>query len=374
MTARPLAIPALALAVAALVSPAGCSQKQAAPPRESVPVSVASASVKDVPVQVTAIGHVEAYATVSLKAQVGGEITKIGFKEGQDVSQGDLLFLIDPRPFEATLAQARANLERDRARAKNAEEDARRYGSLVQKDFATPQQYDEMRSNAAAAAATVKADEAAVENTRLQLEYCRITAPISGRTGSLLVHAGNVVKANDDKPLLVINQIQPIYVTFAVPESALSQIQARSAGGRKLTVTAAPPDSPENAQTGELTFLDNAVDRATGTITLKATFANASRSLWPGQFANVVMTLATEPNALTVPTQAVQTGQSGQYVYVVKSDLTVESRPVTVARTHGALAIVSKGLAAGERVVTDGQLRLAPGAAVQIKEPQGRTS
>lgn len=365
--------PALALAVAALAPLAGCSKKPSAPPRESVPVSVASASVKDVPVQVAAIGHVEAYSSVSLKAQVGGEIKKVGFQEGQDVAQGALLFLIDPRPFEATLAQARANLERDRARAKNAEDDARRYGSLVEKEYVTPQQYDEMRSNAAAAAATVKADEAAVENTRLQLEYCRITAPISGRTGGLLVHAGNVVKANDDKPLLVINQVQPIYVTFAVPESALPQIQARSAG-RKLNVTAAPPDSPGNAQTGELTFLDNAVDPATGTIALKATFANASRALWPGQFANVVLTLSTEPKAIVVPSQAVQTGQAGQYVYVVKNDLTVESRPVTIARTHGALAIVAKGLSAGERVVTDGQLRLAPGAAVQIKATEGKAS
>ena len=366
--------PALALAVAALAPLAGCSKKPSAPPRESVPVSVASASVKDVPVQVAAIGHVEAYSSVSLKAQVGGEIKKVGFQEGQDVAQGALLFLIDPRPFEATLAQARANLERDRARAKNAEDDARRYGSLVEKEYVTPQQYDEMRSNAAAAAATVKADEAAVENTRLQLEYCRITAPISGRTGGLLVHAGNVVKANDDRPLLVINQVQPIYVTFAVPETALPQIQARSAGGRKLTVTAAPPDSPGNTQTGELTFLDNAVDPATGTITLKATFANASRALWPGQFANVVLTLSTEPKAIVVPSQAVQTGQAGQYVYVVKNDLTVESRPVTIARTHGALAIVAKGLSAGERVVTDGQLRLAPGAAVQIKATEGKAS
>jgi len=364
----------LALLGAAVSAAPGCAKQARTPVKESVPVTVGTAARQDVPIEVRAIGHVEPYSTVSLKARVGGEVTRVGFKDGQDVKKGELLFQIDPRPYEATLAQARAQLERDRAVAKNAEEASKRYAGLVQKDYVTKEQYDSTRSNAAAAMATVKADEAAVENARLQLSYCAVTAPISARAGSVLVYPGNQVKGNDDKPLVVLNQIQPVYISFAVPESSLAAIRQHARPGQNLSVTASPSGNPANTQTGELTFLDNTVDPTTGTILLKATFSNQNEALWPGEYVDVVLKLATEPGAIVVPSQAVQTGQAGQYVYVVKSDLTVESRPVKVSRTHGSLAIVSNGLQAGERVVTDGQLRLAPGAKVEIKQAEGKAS
>ncbi len=365
----------LALLGAAISAAPGCAKRQVrAPAKESVPVTVGTAARQDVPLEVRAIGHVEPYSTVSLKARVGGEVTKVGFKDGQDVKKGELLFQIDPRPYGALLAQTRAQLERDRAVAKNAEEDSRRYADLVQKDYVTREQYDATRSNAAAAMATVKADEAAVENARLQLSYCAVTAPISARAGSVLVYPGNQVKGNDDKPLVVLNQIQPVYVSFAVPESSLAAIRQHARPRQNLSVAASASGNPGNTQTGELTFLDNTVDPTTGTILLKATFPNQNEVLWPGEYVDVVLRLATEPGAIVVPSQAVQTGQSGQYVYVVKNDLTVESRPVTVSRTHGPLAIVANGLQAGERVVTDGQLRLAPGSKVEIKQTEGKAS
>jgi multidrug efflux system membrane fusion protein len=366
----------LTLTLAALVAGAGCSKKdpRGSGAKEAVPVTVGTAARQDVPVDVQAIGHVDPYSTVSVKARVGGEVTRVGFREGQSVQKGDLLFQIDPRPYETALAQAQAQLERDRAIAKNADEDAKRYADLAQKDYVTKEQYDASLSNAAAALATVKADEAAVENARLQLSYCMVAAPMPGRTGAVLVYAGNQVKGNDDKPLVVLNQIQPVYVSFSVPESSLAEIRRQTHPGQKLKVMAAPSGNATQAQTGELTFLDNAVDPTTGTILLKATFPNRNEAFWPGEFVDVVLTLATEPNAIVVPSQAVQTGQSGQYVYVVKDDLTVESRPITVGRAHGSLAVVAKGLEPGERVVTDGQLRLSPGARVEIKSSEGKTS
>jgi multidrug efflux system membrane fusion protein len=366
---------AVGLAVAAA---AGCGKKDARPAvKETVPVTVGTAARQDVPLEVRAIGHVEPYSTVALKARVGGEVTKVGFKDGQNVKKGDVLFQIDPRPYEATLAQARAQLERDRAVAKNNEEDSKRYADLVQKDYVTKEQYEATRSNATASLATVKADEAAVENARLQLFYCTVTAPISARAGSVLVYPGNQVKGNDDKPLVVLNQVKPVYVTFSVPESSLAAIRQHARPGEKLVVTATASGSAgiaPAAQTGELTFLDNAVDMTTGTIVLKATFVNENEVLWPGEYVDVLLTLATEPGAVVVPSQAVQTGQAGQYVYVVKNDLTVESRPVKVSRTYGKLTIVSAGIEPGERIVTDGQLRLAPGAKVEIKGTEGKPS
>jgi multidrug efflux system membrane fusion protein len=363
------------LAAAALAA-AACAKKDAVagPAKETIPVTVGTAARQDVPLEVRAIGHVDPYSMVAVKARVGGEVTKVGFKDGQNVRKGDLLFQIDPRPYQATLAQARAQLERDRAVAKNSEEDSKRYADLVQKDYVTKEQYGGALSGAAAALATVKADEAAVENARLQLSYCTVTAPISARAGSVLVYPGNQVKGNDDKPLVVLNEIKPVYVAFSVPESSLAAIRQHARPGQKLKVTAAASGNQENAQTGELTFLDNTVDATTGTILLKATFPNENEALWPGEYVDVMLTLATEPGAIVVPSQAVQTGQAGQYVYVVKSDLTVESRPVKVSRTHGSLAVVSAGLQAGERVVTDGQLRLAPGSKVEIKQGEGRPS
>ncbi len=362
----------VALAVAAI----GCSKKdpRAGAPAEAAPVTVANVARQDVAVEVRAIGHVEPFTTVAVKARVGGQVIRVGFREGQDVRRGDLLFQIDPRPYQAALAQARAQLERDRAIARNAEEDVKRYTDLVQKDYVTREQYDATRATAAAALASAKADEAAVQNAQLQLSYCTVTAPISGRAGSVLVYPGNMVKGNDDNPLVVLNQIQPVYVSFSVPESSLGQIRERLRPGGKMRVSAAASGNPSKSQTGELSFLNNSVDPGTGTILLKGTFPNENEALWPGEYVDVVLTLATEPKAIVVPSQAVQTGQAGQYVWVVKNDLTVESRPVTVARTQGPLSIVAKGLEEGERVVTDGQLRLAPGAKVQVRKLEGKAA
>jgi multidrug efflux system membrane fusion protein len=371
-----------ALLAAAVLAAAGCAKKdaRAGAVKETIPVTVGTAARQDVPLEVRAIGHVEPYSIVALKARVGGEVTSVGFKDGQNVRKGDVLFQIDPRPYQATLGEKRAQLERDRAVAKNFEEDSKRYADLVQKDYVTKEQYGATLSSAAAALATVKADEAAVENARLQLSYCTVTAPISARAGSVLVYPGNQVKGNDDKPLVVLNQVKPVYVSFSVPESSLAAIRQHARPGERLKVTAAASSGSGSsgnvaaAQTGELTFLDNAVDMTTGTIVLKATFPNENEVLWPGEYVDVLLTLATESGAVVVPTQAVQTGQSGQYVYVVRNDLTVESRPVKVNRTHGTLTVVSAGVEPGERVVTDGQLRLAPGSKVEIKQGEEKAS
>ena len=365
MRSRPLRFPLPAALLAATALAGGCSAPAKVPPKETVPVQIGTAARREMAVEVSAIGHVESVAAVAVKAQVGGQITQVALRDGQEVHKGDLLLTIDPRPFQSALEQAKANLERDRVKAKNAQDDVKRYADLVAKDYVTAQQFDQARSDAAAAEATAKADEAAVENARLQVEYCSVRSPIDGRTGSLLVQIGNVVKANDDRTLVQINQIQPILASFSVPETYFGQITSRSRADR-LTVKATPQDGGEPAE-GELTFVDNAVNPSTGMIQLKATFPNRNSRLWPGQFVKVVLNLATEPNVIVVPLQALQTGQNGQFVFVVKEDLTVESRPVTVARVSGPLAVVAKGLAAGERVVTDGQLRLAPGAKVEIK-------
>jgi multidrug efflux system membrane fusion protein len=360
---RRFAAPAVVLLAA--VNSGACSGPPKAPAREAVPVHVATAAKREMSIEIAAIGHVESVSSVAVKAQVGGQITRVAFREGQDVNKGDLLLAIDSRPYEAALAQAKANLERDRARAKSAQDDVKRYAGLVAKDYVTQQQFDQAQADAVAAEATVRADEAVLENARLQLEYSSVRAPIDGRTGSLLVQVGNIVKANDDRTLLQINQIHPILVSFAVPETNFSEITRRVRAGR-LSVGATPQDGGPPA-VGELNFVDNAVNASTGTIQLKATFANRDSRLWPGQFVSVILNLATEPDAIVAPSQAVQTGQSGQFVWVVKDDLTVESRSVIVARVQGPLAVIARGLAAGERVVTDGQLRLSPGAKVEIK-------
>ena len=368
--ARSAAACGIALAAAA----GGCAKKEPPPRAEGVPVSIGTVARQDVPLEVRANGHVDPYSTVAIKARVGGQVTRVGFREGQNVHQGDVLFQIDSRPYASALAQAQAQLERDRAIAKKAEQDVQRYAELVAKDYVTKEQYDAVGSNVAAALATVKADEAAVENARLNLSYCTVAAPLSARTGAVLVYPGNMVKGNDDNPLVVLNQIQPVYVSFSVPESSLALIRQHGRPGQTLKVKAMPAGGTAEIQTGDLTFWNNTVDPTTGTILLKATFPNQNEVLWPGEYVDVTLTLATEPNAIVVPTQAIQTGQSGQYVYVVKNDLTVESRPVSMNRTQGPLSIVAKGLQPGERVVTDGQLRLAPGAKVEIKQAQGRTS
>lgn len=343
-----------------------CSnEKPRKPASAPIPVMVNTSTQKTVPVQLRAIGNVQAYATVIVKSKVGGEIVRVHFIEGQDLKKGELLFTIDPRPYEAALKQAEANLERDLARAKNAQEDARRYEFLIQKGVVARQQYEKFRTDADALEATVLADRAAVENAKIQLGYCFIHSPIDGRTGSLIVQQGNIIKAEDIN-LLVINQVIPIDVTFSVPEQFLPEIKKYMATG-KLLVEALIPMNEERPEKGVITFIDNTVDSNTGTIRLKGTFTNHGKKLWPGQFVNVALTLTTEPNAIVVPSQTIQTGQEGQYVFVVKSDLTVESRPVVAGRTVNNETVIQKGLQVNERVVTDGQLRLYPGAKVEIK-------
>jgi multidrug efflux system membrane fusion protein len=410
---------------------AACSRDQSPPApsaqRPAVPVAVAAVEQKTVPLQIQAIGTVEAYTVVSVKAQVGGELVRIHIKEGQDVRKGDLLFGIDPRAYQAALAQAEANLARDRgqiqqaravlerdqarvsqaraallrdqAQAKNAAVQERRYGDLLQRGMIAQEQYDGIRTTAESLGATVgadeaevksaeetvradeaavrsaeqtvKADEAAVESARLQLGYTTIRSPVDGRTGSLMLHEGNIVRATGtgDSTLLVINQIRPIYVSFTVPQQQLPAINRYMAAG-KLQVDALPAGEPRPVR-GVVTFTDNAVDPATGTIRLKATFTNDERKLWPGQFVNVALTLAVEPDAIVIPAQAVQTGQQGPYVFVVKPDSTVEARPVVVARTQGSETIVKSGLDKGESVVTDGQPRLVNGAKVEVRRGGG---
>ncbi len=335
-----------------------------------VPVKIGDVMQQNVPVQINAIGNVEAYNTVSVKALVGGEVIGVHFKEGQDVKQGELLFQIDPRPYDAALKQAEAQLARDVAQAKNAEEQAKRYEILVQKDYVSKDQYDQLRANADALAAAVQADKANVENSRLQLAYCTIKSPIDGRVGSVLVNKGNVIKAND-LVMVTINKVAPIYVTFSIPEQNLAGIKKYAAEGSLKVEAVIPGDETRPAQ-GVLTFINNAVDTATGTIQLKGTFENRDKRLWPGQFVNVVLTLTTQRNAVVMPSAALQTGQQGQYVFVVQPDFTVESRPVTVARSYGDLAVVAQGVTPGEKVVTDGQLNLIPGSRVEVKGEQAQ--
>lgn len=355
---------ALAVSAAALLAAVACAGKKAAPPPDAVPVRVGTVVRKDVPLQIKNIGTVQAYTAVAVRAQVSGEILAVNFREGQDVRAGDLLFSIDPRPYQAALAQAVAAVARTRAQWTNADADVKRYADLVEKDYVTRQQYDSVKANAAAFAASLQADEAAVERARLDLNYCSIRSPIDGRTGSVMIQIGNVVKAND-VPLVTINKIAPIYVAFAVPERELPEIRRRQNAGT-LSVDAEDPATGRSLARGELTFLDNAVDRATGTITLKATFANTERILWPGEFVNAVLTLTTQAGAVVAPAGAVQNGQQGTYAYVVKTDDTVESRPVKVARTAPEGAVIETGLAEGDKVVTDGQLRLSPGAKIEV--------
>ena len=332
-----------------------------------VPVTVASVVQKNVPVELSGIGTVEPYSTVSIRVQVTGTIQNVHFKEGQDVKKGDLLFTIDPRPFEAALKQAQAVLAKDMSMLENAREQARRYAELVKKEYVSREQYDQIQASANANEAAVEADRAAVDNAKVQLSYCRLYSPLDGRTGDLLVDEGNLVRTNDATPLITINQITPIYVTFSVPEQNLIAIKEGMARG-KLRVRALIPQEESRPETGLLTFVDNAVDRTTGTIKVKGTFANTDRRLWPGQFVKVVMTLADQPNAIVLPSQAIQTGQDRQQVFIVKSDSTVEVRPVVVNRTIANDAVIDKGVQPGEQVVTDGQFLLGPGTKVQVKK------
>jgi multidrug efflux system membrane fusion protein len=331
------------------------------------PVTVAQAIQKDIPVELRAIGRVEPYARVTIKARVNGELQRIHFQEGQNVKAGDLLFTIDPRPFEAALQEAKARLARDTALAQKAEKDLLRNETLSKGGYVSREQFEQTRANAEALKATIEADKAQVESVRLQLSYCHIRSPITGRIGSIQIDQGSMIKANDDKGMVEIVQITPLYVDFAIPEQQLPDIKKYNAHG-PLKVTAVIPNTeampPER---GELTFMDNEVDRKTGTIRLRATFANRKTRLWPGQFVKVTLTVTTRKNATVIPYAAIQKGQSGEFVYVVKPDLTVETRAVSMNMAREGEAVIDKGLTPGEQVVTDGQIRLFQGAKVEIK-------
>src|SRR5215471_7015447 len=357
-----------------------------------VPVNVATASQKTVPVEIEVIGNVEAYSTIGVKAQVGGELVTVHFQEGDTVKKGDLLFSIDRRPFDAMVSQAQANLARDTAQLSQAKANlardmaaekysraqATRYQNLFKQGIISQDQSEQYSSDADAKAqavqadqaaiqssqAAIEADKAAVDNAQIQLSYTTIRSPIDGRTGNLMVKQGNVVKANDID-LVTINQLSPIYATFSVPEAQLTSIKRYMAQG-KVRVLATPEKDSKNFEEGLLTFVDNAVDMTTGTIRLKGTFTNEDKKLWPGQFVRVIVRLAQRPDTLVVPTQALQMGQDGQFVFVVKEDNTVESRPVVVGPRVDQDVVIEKGLDEGEKIVTEGTLRLVPGSRIRI--------
>jgi len=376
-----------------------CKQQPARPAMAGmpvVPVSVAKVTQESVPTELKVVGTVEASAIVQAKSQVAGELMAVHFTEGQNVAKGDLLFEIDPQPFndalrqaqaavardKAQVTQAEAALARDKATARFAQSDAERQTELNKSGLTPHSVYDQAQSSADAASASarstlatidtakaaVEADEAAVARARLDLTYCQIRAPISGRTGNLLVHPGNLVKVND-VPLVVIHQVSPIFVNFAAPEQHLGAIRRLAGEGRKLAVRVESQDDPGRVANGYLSVIDNTVDAATGTIHLKATFENADRMLWPGQFVTATLTLDTIQNAVVTPAEAVQSGQQGSFVYAVKADNHVEIRPVTTGRAWGAKVVILSGLQPGETVVTDGQLRIFPGAQIVRVDP-----
>ncbi|HTO83472.1 MAG TPA: efflux RND transporter periplasmic adaptor subunit [Methylomirabilota bacterium] len=339
-----------------------------APP--AVRVQVAAAVQKPFPVEIGTIGTVTALATVAIKSRVDGQIMDAYIKDGQDVKAGDLLFSIDSRTIAAQLIQAEANLARDQALLASAKHDVERQTALVSKNFASKQLLDQTNANADSLAASVRADQAAVDAANVQLSYTEIRAPIDGRAGVVNLPRGNMVKANDTSALVVLNQLRPIYVAFAVPQNDLPHIREAMASST-LAASVTIPGDERGALTGKLTFVDNAVDTTTGTIQLRATFDNDDTRLWPGQFVNVALTLRTDPSAIVVPDAAVEHGQSGTYVFVVGKDSTVEMRPVAIGRSLRGETVVESGLAAGEQVVVEGQLRLAPGTRVEPR-PAGQ--
>lgn len=362
----------LAVAAAlALVTLNSCGQPNAAAAGRTsgplaVPVTTATAVQKDVPEVIQTVGTVEAYSTVDIRPQVGGTLLKIWFKEGQDVSAGDLLFTIDPQPYQVALNQAEATLAKDQAQAVNAEAMRARDENLLKRGIQAQQDYDTAAATAATLKATVQADQAQVDNAKLQLAYTRISAPVSGRTGALLVYEGNLLRTTDTTALVVINQVEPIRVDFGVPAQYLSQVRTGQAAG-SLPTTARAAGSKDPLSRGTISFLDNAVDPSTGTLKAKGTFANSDRKLWPGELVEVSLQLGVATKATVVPAEAVQNGQHGQYVYLVKPDRTVAFRPVQTTLRNGDDVVVTTGLNVGDEVVTDGQLALTPGAKIQIK-------
>jgi multidrug efflux system membrane fusion protein len=363
-----------ALALAAATAACSADETAGGPSgsgQPSVPVTTASVVQKAMPVEIQVIGSAEPNSSVAIRSQITGQLLKVNFREGDVVQQGQVLFELDRRPLEAALEQAEANLTRDMAQAANAEVQAMRLQQLVERGISPREQVDTAKTSVAAMNATVAADQAAVANAKIQLQYATITAPITGRTGALMVHQGNLVRANDQTPLVTINEVAPISVAFSIPEARLPELR-RYMGRGSLTVLATPQGS-DAAATGRIAFIDNAVDQNTGTIRIKGIFPNTDGRLWPGQFVNVVVTLTTDPEAIVVPSVAVQTGQQGTYVFAVKADQSVEMRPVTVSRTRGAESVIASGVKPGETIVTDGHLRLVPGAQISVKAPAGQS-
>ena len=356
----------LALCLTLCLTLAACSgdntNKQG---QRAVPVLFAAAKLNDMPRIVRVVGNVVSSASVAVKSRVTGELVGVHFTEGQDVNEGQALFTIDQRPFQASLNEVQSRLERDVAQLHKAQEDMKRYGKLVGDGYVSREAYDKAVTDAAALRATVRAEEAAVESARLELSFCSITAPISGRAGAIQSDRGNMIKANDDKAMLVIDTLCPIFVSFAVPEAQLSEILARQKDN-KLVVEALPRGGEKS--TGELSFIDNTVDTRTGTIRLRATFANTDKSLWPGQFVQVTLFLGIEQQLVVVPARAVQTGRDESFVYVVDAENRAQVRVVETESEEAGLIIVRKGLKQGERIVLEGQIRLAPGVLVEPRE------
>jgi len=350
-------------------SPDANAGRRAAP---AVPVIAAPVVEKAMPFQVEAIGTVQTIASVVVRPRIDTQIMKVLFKEGDAVKAGDVLFELDSRAMEAQIAQSEAQLARDRAQLVNAKRDVERYSTLLQRDYASRAQTDKAKTDEQSLDATVKADEAALDTLRVLRTYYTIKAPISGRTGTIFLKEGNVVKGNDNATatqLVTINQMDPIYVAFSVPQQVLGELRdAQRAGPVRIAATI--PNTTTRIE-GQVAFVDNTIDVASGTITIKATMPNADEKLWPGQFVNVVLTLRVDPDVLVIPSPSIQIGQNGNYVFVIKPDQTVEPRPVKVSRTVGLEAVISDGLKAGERVVVDGQLRLTTGTRVEARPMTG---
>lgn len=367
----PCRIPCRALCLLLLLTMTACNpanKKEASNKPKGIPpalVLTAPVQRQDVPVEIETFGTMEASESVTVKPMVSGELTKVAFREGQDVTAGDLLFELDPRPYQAALHKASASLARNRVIMENARRDYERYSKLVQEGIVTQEQSEGYRTKAETAAADLAADQAAVENAQVQLSYCTIQAPISGRLGTLAVDRGNVVKANDIT-LVTINTLSPINATFTIPEKSLTLVKERLTHG-DMALKAVVPEAAGLAEQGQVTFIDNAVDTSTGSIRLKGSFRNEQKHLWPGQFVTLSITLEVKPQALVVPTQAIQTGQKGPFVFVVKEDASAEVRPVTPGAVYQGLTVIDKGLQADEQVVIDGQMRVIPGGKVEIK-------